>query len=111
MYPVSVSILYLLPTTVITKNTFPQNEGYPQVLCTAIVAGTVELLNEAANDNLYFYEMKPIVKAEKDPRFSKEKFEPTPKRFAPVSTEKRLATRQVLFGPLAHTVSEAKSWR
>lgn len=46
-------------TIVITENTLPRNEEYPWVLCTTIVAGTVVLLNEAANDKLYGYEMKP----------------------------------------------------
>lgn len=59
-------------TIVITENTLPRNEQYPQVLCTNIVAGTVVLLNEAANDKLYGYEMKPIVKPEDDTRYSKE---------------------------------------
>ena len=37
-------------TFFITQNALPKNEEYPQVLCTNIVAGTVVLLNEAAND-------------------------------------------------------------
>ena len=56
----------------ITEYTLPQNEGYPQVLCTLIVSRTVKLLNEGAPENVYGFQIRPIVKKENDTRSDKE---------------------------------------
>lgn len=55
----------------VMKNTLPENEEYPQVLCTTIVARATNLLNESMKTLTYRFSMKPVVKRENDARANK----------------------------------------
>lgn len=53
-------------------NTLPENEGYPQMLCTPVVAEVVDILNKTAgHDHLFQYSVKPVVFSDKDSRKNK----------------------------------------
>lgn len=56
----------------ITEFTIPENEGYPQVLCTTIIAHILKKLNEGTENKPYRFEIKPIITAEIDSRSNKE---------------------------------------
>ncbi len=53
-------------------NTLPENEGYPQMLCTPVVAEVVDMLNKTAGQdhNMFQYSIKPVVFSDKDSRRS-----------------------------------------
>lgn len=54
-------------------NTLPENEGYPQTLCTPVVAQVVAWLNKSAGqEHLFQYSIKPVIFADsKDSRKNK----------------------------------------
>ena len=57
--------------TRMTENTIPQNEGYPQVMATAPVAGIVHYLNDKVGKKMYRYQIYPAVTDKGDRRETK----------------------------------------